>query len=220
AKSTTTTTSQPHRHASRTSQRRSHPLTLTEEKAQYNAIPPSSRSRYMKMLLAIDDIPTLYNLLASFFTWILLAGFILFPGTFTHLQSLNLGNGAGASLVELIVHLPLFIVAFVCTGIGVIGMAFLWWKWMNNYIWLVNKIFLPGLMNSVAGVLSTIVNIYGAQNGEFSKTSIVTICVTSGVAVVCLTLVLWYGLWMLRRVKKQHEREMGIEKAGEHGEGK
>jgi hypothetical protein len=35
------------------------------------------------MLLALDDIPPFWNLLASFFTWILLAGFLLFPGTFT-----------------------------------------------------------------------------------------------------------------------------------------
>ncbi|KAJ7197517.1 hypothetical protein B0H12DRAFT_1331448, partial [Mycena haematopus] len=37
-------------------------------------------TRYVNMLLAIDEIPSVYNILASFFTWILLAGFVLFPG--------------------------------------------------------------------------------------------------------------------------------------------
>jgi hypothetical protein len=82
------------------------PHTLAEKKAQYNKIPPSSRSQYMNMLLALDDIPTVYDLAASFFTWILLAGFVLFPCTFTSLGTLNLGNGFGASLVNRIVNLP------------------------------------------------------------------------------------------------------------------
>ncbi|KXN93188.1 hypothetical protein AN958_00112, partial [Leucoagaricus sp. SymC.cos] len=122
------------------------PRTLAEEKAQYNAIPPNARSQYMQMLLALDDIPMIYNLSASFFTWILLAGFILFPGTFTSLQSANLGNGIPAALVNRIANLPLFVVAFICTGIGVFGMGYLWWKWMKNYIWLTNKIFLCDIL--------------------------------------------------------------------------
>jgi hypothetical protein len=61
----------------------------------------------MQMLLALDDIPMIYNLSASFFTWILLAGFILFPGTFTNLQSVDLGTGLGAAFVDRIVNLPL-----------------------------------------------------------------------------------------------------------------
>lgn len=77
----------------------------------------------------------------------------------------------------------------------------------------------PGLMNSLAGVISTLVNVYGVQDGEFNTTSIVTISVTGGVAVVCSLLSLWYGVWMLGRIKKRHEREIGIEKAGKHGEG-
>lgn len=59
------------------------------------------------MLLALDDIPLIYDLSASFFTWILLAGFILFPGTFTSLQTVDLGNGVGAAFVDRIVNLPL-----------------------------------------------------------------------------------------------------------------
>lgn len=46
----------------------------------------SQHTRYVNMLLALDDIPQWFNLMASFFTWILLAGFLLFPGTFTNLQ--------------------------------------------------------------------------------------------------------------------------------------
>lgn len=47
--------------------------------------------------------------MAGFFTWILLAGFVLFPGTFTSLQEVNgegLG-GVGAAVLGTIQHLPL-----------------------------------------------------------------------------------------------------------------
>lgn len=68
-------------------------------------------TQYVNMLLALDDIPALYNLLAGFFTWILLAGFILFPGTFTSLQTLNNTTGVSGQvqqeLVKAIAHLPL-----------------------------------------------------------------------------------------------------------------
>ncbi|KAF5354131.1 hypothetical protein D9756_007107 [Leucocoprinus leucothites] len=191
----------PRKRTSRADTPSTQPQTLAEEKAQYNAIPPSSRSQYMHMLLALDDIPMIYDLSASFFTWILLAGFILFPGTFTSLQTLNLGNGVGATVVDSIVNLPLFIVAFICTGIGVIGMGYLWWKWMKNYIWLTNKIFIPGLMNSLAGIISTLANVYGVQHGEFNTTSTITISVTGVVGA------------------RRHAKEMGIQKAGKHGEG-
>lgn len=74
-------------------------------------------------------------------------------------------------------------------------------------------------MNSLAGILSTIVGIYGAQHGVYNKASIATISVTGGVAVVCGLLTLWYGVWLLGRIKKQHVKEIGIDKAGKHGEG-
>lgn len=133
-----------------------------------------------------------------------------------------------------------FIVAFVCCGIGALGMCYLWWRWMYNYVWLVNRIFLcvsselrpvelqidnltvinsPGLLNSLAGIISTLVNVYGVQHGDFSTTSKVTIVVTSVSALTCGILTLFYSLWKLRRVKRRHDHEIGKERAGRHGEG-
>jgi len=77
----------------------------------------------------------------------------------------------------------------------------------------------PGLLNSLAGIISTLTNVYGVQHGEFSTTSKVTIAVTTGSAFVCGVLTLFYSLWKLRNVKKQHDREVGKERAGKHGEG-
>jgi hypothetical protein len=64
-------------------------------------------TQYVNMLLALDDIPTLHNILAGFFNWILLAGFILFPGTFTSLKNLGASGQAEQRLVHAVTSIPL-----------------------------------------------------------------------------------------------------------------
>lgn len=46
----------------------------------------------MQMLIAHDSVNRWNNFLAAFFTWLVLAGFILFPGTFTNIQELESVN--------------------------------------------------------------------------------------------------------------------------------
>ncbi|KAJ7750414.1 hypothetical protein DFH07DRAFT_546361 [Mycena maculata] len=179
----------------------------------------SQNTRYMNMLLALDGIPRLHNIFAAFFTWILLAGFVLLPGTFSSLQNVNASNVSEKDVVDAVQHLPLFVVAFVCSGIGAIGMVWLWWRWSKNYIWLNNRVFLPGATNSFAGVVSTLVNVYGVQHGEFVTTSKVTLIVTAAAAGILGALTLTYSLFLLKNVKREHAREVGCERAGRHGEG-
>ena len=69
--------------------------------------PSQMDTQYVNMLLALDDIPTLYNLLAKFFNWILLAGFILFPGTFTSLKNLGGSGQVEQQLVKAVTSIPL-----------------------------------------------------------------------------------------------------------------
>jgi hypothetical protein len=64
-------------------------------------------TQYVNMLLALDDIPTLHNMLAKFFNWILLAGFILFPGTFTSLKNLGGSGQVEQQLVNVVTSIPL-----------------------------------------------------------------------------------------------------------------
>ncbi|KAH7915554.1 hypothetical protein BJ138DRAFT_1141585 [Hygrophoropsis aurantiaca] len=191
-------------------------------RTQRPTLPASSSSqtqtRYVNMLLALDDIPTYFNMLASFFTWILLAGFILFPGTFANLQQQQLAD-TEAQILNVVTEVPLYIIAWICTGIGAAGMVWLWWRWMNNYVWVVNRIFVPGLLNSLAGVISTLANIYGSHSGTFTTTSKSTIIVTGAVTVITGVLTLVYQFWLLRNIKLEHDRQVGVERAGEHGEG-
>jgi hypothetical protein len=85
----------------------------------------SVHTRYMEMLLSLDTIPRLHNILASFFTWILLAGFLVFPGTFTSLASLgndsNIHSQTATDILKSVKHVQLLIIAGVCSGIGAGG---------------------------------------------------------------------------------------------------
>lgn len=176
----------------------------------------------MNMLLELDAVPRIHNMLASFFTWILLAGFIIFPGTFTSIQSLDLDDPSRSDAEKWILgrvkNIPLLVIAGLCCGIGAVGMTWLWFRWRSNFVWLVNRIFLPGALHGLAGEISTLVNVFGQQDGKFSTTALVTAIVTAACTVVCGVLVLFYSSWKLERVKRAHHRTLGAELEWE-GEG-
>ncbi|RXW24374.1 hypothetical protein EST38_g1469 [Candolleomyces aberdarensis] len=187
----------------------------------------NGNTRYVSMLLALDDIPPYWNLLASFFTWILLAGFLLFPGTFTSWREEQAQATGAAGVTDdvkravlgAVDHVPLFVIAFLCSGLGAVGMIGLSYRWAANYIWILNKVFVPGFLNSLAGLLSTLANIYGAQGGQLSTTALVTLIVTASCTGVTAILTLIYQFWFLRRVQAEHKREAGVWDAGKRGEG-
>ena len=101
-------------------------------------------TRWMEMKLDWN-IKDYRNVLASLFTWLLLAGFIVLPGTFASIrnsQALNRIGKAGKIVVQAVQNLPLLWVAgILCLG-GACGISWLWWENYDNYIWLVDRIFL------------------------------------------------------------------------------
>lgn len=142
--------------------------------------------------------------------WILLAGFVIFPGTFTRLQAGKFDDkaksGTQQSILRTVKHVPLLVIAALACGIGASGMVWLWWRWRKNYVWLVNRIFLPGSLNSLAGLISTLVNVYTQQDGAWSLTAKVTAIVTGSCMAVTAVLLLLYNMWYLDRVRKDHSR--------------
>lgn len=107
--------------------------------------PPQS-SRYVRMLLQRDKVPSLYNFLASLFTRLLLAGFIVSPATFTSrsnaAKNAANGNQTEQAILNTVQHVPLLYVAALCCLIGALGISWLWWRWNDNFVLLVNKIIL------------------------------------------------------------------------------
>jgi hypothetical protein len=95
-------------------------------------------------LSTLDDIPWFDNLLASIFTWLLLAGYVVLPGAFTTIRKsrflLEEAGAAGKTAVKATQTLPILIIAPVICFFGVAGMCWLGWRWKSNYIWLLTKI--------------------------------------------------------------------------------
>ncbi|KAF2015406.1 hypothetical protein BU24DRAFT_421705 [Aaosphaeria arxii CBS 175.79] len=172
----------------------------------------TAKTRYMDMLLSLDDVPKTHNILASASVWILLAGYIVLPATFNKFQrdtdiDAKANSAFSKAALSTVRNVPLlYIAAFAC-GIGVVGCLWLWWKHRTNYVWVVNRIFLPALMNSIAGLISTLVNVYSAQAGQYSVTAKATLVVTAACSTVTAALFLLYNTVMLSLVKRKHKRE-------------
>jgi hypothetical protein len=165
------------------------------------------------MLLQQDDIPLLHNILAAAFVWLLLAGFLVFPGTFTTLQKSvdtkgdddnTISEQAAKLLVKSIKNIPLLVIAAVMCGISATGMLVLTFKHAKNYVWIVNKLFLPGMTNSLAGLVSTLIGVYSQQHGTWSITARITAIVEGASLCVCGSLFLLYQLAFLKQIKASH----------------
>jgi hypothetical protein len=113
---------------------------------------PAKETEYMGMLLhqsqVIERLPY-WNIFAAACTWVLLAGFIVLPGTYTNFQESNLINEAekdptnlGNQILLSFKNIGLLIVASLLCGLGLLGITGLWLKWKANYIWLINKVLL------------------------------------------------------------------------------
>jgi hypothetical protein len=64
-------------------------------------------SEYTEMVF--EDVPTYHTVLSCFFTWILLAGFVVLPGTFATLQGFETPSGEFGKILRTVRHLPLYV---------------------------------------------------------------------------------------------------------------
>jgi hypothetical protein len=69
----------------------------------------------------------------------------------------------------------------------------------------------PALLNSIAGLLTTVVNVYSAQKGVWSITAKITAIVIGSCAGVSLALFVGYNFGTLAKVRETHDRELDPE---------
>jgi hypothetical protein len=65
------------------------------------------QSKYTDMVF--ESVPRTHNLLSSLFTWILLAGFVVLPGTFSTLEGIQSNSGEFEKVLHTIRNLPLYV---------------------------------------------------------------------------------------------------------------
>ncbi|KAG5953077.1 hypothetical protein E4U53_007046 [Claviceps sorghi] len=179
----------------------------------------SAHSRYVQMLLDVDDIPLLHSALASFFVWLLLAGFLVFPGTFTTIQRSIEGKHPPQQpqwtdqttdlLLKGVKNIPLLVIAAVACGLSIVGMAVLALRHADNYVWMLNRLILPGVANCLAGLISTLVGVYSQQRGLWSVSAKVTAIVEGACLGVAAALFLFFEHVLLRKVRHHHGRHYG-----------
>ncbi|KAL2801857.1 hypothetical protein BJX63DRAFT_441766 [Aspergillus granulosus] len=170
-------------------------------------------TEYVRMLLELQNIHWMYNSAASLANWMLLAGYLVIPGTFTSLQKSDSiedklsHNHAEKAILETIQNPPLVAIAWSLLGIG-IGIIFvLFRRWRRNYLWLINRLFIPTLLNTAAGLLTSFINIYTAKGGDWSVMALLTVIVSGVLAASSAGLLVFYKFWKLRIVETDHERE-------------
>jgi hypothetical protein len=184
----------------------------------------AGESPYMSMLLSLDRIPRMHNMLVSFFVWILLAGFVIIPGSFTSSQRKQEGetvqlpvsgggtgtgtgtDGANAGKLTLTpANTAALVIGFVCIIAGAFGCAWLALRWRRNYVWLLNKLYLPLILNALAGLLATITSVYTQQTGEWGPQAVTTAVVEAVILVLNMILFFVYNYWLLKRMRDDHE---------------
>lgn len=96
------------------------------------------------MVLESNDVSLRSNILAALCSWLLLAGFMVFPGTFGSIGRTGLfGSSQSGRLVQNIIrNMPLLWVAAAACILGFAGLLWLWWTLRHNYVWLIGRIFL------------------------------------------------------------------------------
>ncbi|UQC75186.1 uncharacterized protein CLUP02_01839 [Colletotrichum lupini] len=100
-------------------------------------------SRYDQMVLENDkEIDWWWSLLAKIFSWLLLAGYIVFPSTFASLRRSQVLESMGkvGHAVSDWVNDCLIALASMLSGVASIGLAWLWCKRRANYVWVYQHI--------------------------------------------------------------------------------
>ncbi|KAK3403118.1 hypothetical protein B0T20DRAFT_17457 [Sordaria brevicollis] len=151
-----------------------------------------TQTHYTQTSLAHDQIPRLHNILVSFFTWLLLVAFIIITGSFT---------SSSESFMHGMIQ-PLFIASLASIVIGITGCVYLSIRWRKNYVWLVKRLYMPLVLNGLAGVFATLTGVYGQHGGMWCLQSIVAIMVESVVVVLAGVLFGVYNFLLKRRVTK------------------
>ncbi|KAJ5417420.1 uncharacterized protein N7487_000970 [Penicillium crustosum] len=172
------------------------------------------QTAYTKMIFEFYCTPWRYNVLASTTNWVLLAGYLVIPGTFTSLQmSKSLehkldSNHTGKTILYTIQNPPILAIGCSFLILGSLGMSALGWDRRHNYVWLIDKMFIPTFLNSVAGLITTVINIYTARNGHWPIMAVLTASITATIALASLFLILVYQFGKLESIKREHIREI------------
>jgi len=183
-----------------------------------------SHTDYDKMILRMDkEIKPYYFGLAGFFSWLLLAGFLVSPTTYSSVRYLDAPKQTGdigKAVMHAVRNIPLiFIASFACI-IAAVGLAWLWTRWHHNHIWIHRYLVMyvlprfpaspfgseayissPTMLHSLMGLISTLLNVYGTQEGQWSITAIISVAIIGACLISSTTAYVTYEYVLLPKLK-------------------
>ncbi|AEO55965.1 hypothetical protein MYCTH_2032045, partial [Thermothelomyces thermophilus ATCC 42464] len=160
-------------------------------------------------------VPRSHIVLAVFFVWILLVAFVVLPGSFTSDKRKQDGEtveiplgGADADRKKLSLtpaNTAALVIGSVCVLTGAFGSAWLGLRWRRNHVFLLNRLYMPLVLNALAGMLATITSVYTQQAGEWGPQAVVTIVVEAVVLGLSLIFFFLHNYWLMQRVASDEE---------------
>lgn len=174
----------------------------------------SFQTRYMNMAMSTQRIPRAHNILSNLFAWMMLLAFIIAPANFCRpppkaeagtVTAWGPGNHTGPYRSMPSVGL----LAASCTMFGLGGLGMLWLAlcWRRNFIWLMNRIYLPLMLNSLAGLIASLVIIDIQDEMWFSTAAYVSLAIESATLMMSGGLFFYTNYLLLGKLKREHARE-------------
>ncbi|PSR84159.1 hypothetical protein BD289DRAFT_368948, partial [Coniella lustricola] len=165
-------------------------------------------TRYINMVLSVERIPRSHNILSNVFSWMMLVAFVMAPANFCSPPSAAWGGGGDdADIYHDVPSKALLGACFGLFGVGALGMVYLALCWRHNYIWLLNRIYLPLILNSLAGLITCLVVLKVQHGMWWSLSSYITIGFEGGFLLVSTTMFVVINYLLLGKLKKEHYRD-------------
>lgn len=94
------------------------------------------------MALEFIQAPRRDCIASAAFAWFTVAGFVVFPGTFTSLAESQFAKSSqrGQKIGNTVQNIPLLPLGSLCCAIGVGGTIWLGYKWQRNYIFVIRQL--------------------------------------------------------------------------------
>ncbi|KAH6878057.1 hypothetical protein BKA58DRAFT_88081 [Alternaria rosae] len=193
---------------------------------------PFSLRSFLKPASYNDSVSYTDRLLAQIFSWSTLFGYLLYPSFFPQLNTIDEYAGCveckeywdcsdvydTPPSTAIQISDSFYLCALACC-IGLLGWLYLWWKYQRNHQWLLNWVFYPAFVNSLAGVGMAVSKVVCAPEGQYSVILKVAMVAPSAASAVAAVLALWYYGAMFRIVKRKEDVEpAALEKEKERDE--
>lgn len=177
------------------------------------------QTRYMNMLLSNRKIPRSHNILSNLFSWMILLAFVLAPANFTSPSGLARLNAKDATTtvsstplstttsLQKIPSVALLGASAAIFGLGALGMAYLALCWRRNYIWLLNRIYLPLVLHSLAGLIASLVVVDVQHHMWWSVAACVTVSIEGATLAFAGVMFFLIDHMLLGKLKREHNRQ-------------